>query len=236
MEIASLSVIIAFGAGLLSFASPCVLPLVPAYLGHVAASPSNPGFSRRAVLLNSALFVLGFSAIFTILGASFGLIGGLLAAYTSLLRRVAGVFLVLVGLSLVGVLKLPGANWRLPLSPTASWGHLRSVGVGAAFAIGWTPCVGPILGGILALATTSETALEGAYLLASYSLGLGVPFLLAAAAMGSVSSFFKRWRPYYQTMSVAAGILIIAVGVLIFTNTLVRLNAYFDFFGLSRGI
>jgi cytochrome c-type biogenesis protein len=229
----SLGVVVAFTAGLFSFLSPCVLPLFPSYVSFITGMSVSDltadlgGAARRRVMLHSLAFVLGFSLVFVGLGASFSAAGQFLLDYRDLIRRVGGVLIVLFGLYIAGVFKLGilgrTAQFQLREKPA---GYLGSLAVGITFAIGWTPCVGPILGAILSLAGTSETVQRGIGLLIAYSAGLGVPFLVSAVALGSFLRFFRRYRPFIPVMERGAGVLLVVVGVLVFTNYYVMLNAW----------
>jgi cytochrome c-type biogenesis protein len=229
----SLGVVVALTAGLFSFLSPCVLPLFPSYLSFITgmsvadlAGELGPA-ARRRVLLNALAFVLGFSMVFVALGASFSAVGQILLDHRDWIRRVGGALIVLFGLYIAGVLRIGffgrSAGWQIGEKPT---GYLGSLLVGVTFAVGWTPCVGPILGGILSLASTTETVQRGVGLLIAYSAGLGIPFILSALALGSFLRFFKRYRPYIPVVERAAGVIMVAVGVLVFTNYYVVLNAW----------
>lgn len=237
----NLSLLVAFSAGVVSFLSPCVLPLVPVYIGHLAGSVVlGPGRQRSYMLAlpHSLSFVLGFGAVFVAMGVVVGLLGVYLADYMWLLRKVAGTLLVLFGLYLVGAFKLPFLDYerRLHVQLGGKPGYARSFLVGAAFALGWTPCVGPVLGGILALAWTSASVWHGAYLLSAYSLGLGLPFIAVGVALGSLRPYLTRLNRHLRVVSIVGGLLLIAVGVLVFTNKLILLNNYFDFFNLGKGV
>ena len=225
--------VVAFTAGVFSFLSPCVLPLVPSYISFVAGMSlqelegGKEGKIRRAIFLNAVLFILGFSAVFIALGASFSLLGQLLLGSIDVVRKVAGILIILFGLFIAGILKVPFLmrERRLQLQERPA-GYLGAVLVGAAFGAGWIPCVGPILGSILTLAGTSETAGRGVALLSAYSLGLGVPFLLSALALNGFNRFFQRFRPYMRVVEVSAGFLLVLIGVLLFTGYLTLLNSY----------
>ena len=229
----SLGVVVAFSAGLFSFLSPCVLPLFPSYVSFITGmsvgdlTADLTGAARRRVMLHAIAFVLGFSLVFVSLGASFSVAGQFLLDYRELIRRVGGVLIVLFGLYIAGVFKLGllGRTKQLQLREKPA-GYLGSLAVGITFAIGWTPCVGPILGAILSLAGTAETVQRGIGLLVAYSAGLGLPFLLSAIALGSFLRFFKRYRPFIPVMERAAGALLVVVGVLVFTNYYVVLNSW----------
>lgn len=215
----------AFGAGVVSFLSPCVLPLVPVYLGNLAgASSVAPQASRWPPFLHAVSFVLGFSLVFIGLGASAGLIGATLS--TVLLRKVAGALLIAFGLFLIASRWVPWLNYELRLGrmPGGGTGYLRSILVGAAFSLGWTPCVGPILGGILTLASSSQTAWRGVYLLGAYSLGLGVPFIAAGIALGTAIPIIRWLGRRGYIIAPLSGLVLIVVGILMLAGTLARLS------------
>lgn len=219
------SLLVAFGAGVLSFLSPCVLPLVPVYLGTVCGPEIlEPGAEKKRLPLffHSLSFVIGFSLVFIILGASVGLLGFSLGVNTALVRYISGGLLVAFGLFLLASLKVPWLNYERRLAPStgATTGYLRSLLIGAIFSLAWTPCVGPVLGGILTLAWSSETAWQGAYLLAVYSLGLGLPFLIIGAAFDSIHPLLRRIHRYSTWSYIISGLLLIAVGILILTGKL----------------
>ena len=223
---------LAFLAGLLSFASTCVLPLVPAYVAYMGAAATGTEMTVRQqlkVLGNAALFVAGFATAFIALGASFGLIGADLKAYRPLLLQISGVALVLIGIALLTLGRIPGLMGekrfdiahRLPRAPWASYV------IGLAFAIGWTPCVGPILAAILLRAGSTGTAAQGAVLLAFYPAGLGLPFLIAAGLSGVLTRMLVRVRGAYATLNAVAAVFLIGMGVLIFSNRLTLFNDFF---------
>lgn len=233
MENESLSFAIAFAAGFLSFASPCVLPLVPVYLSYLAGSAVGAGGgapSRGQLLLQAATFVLGFSVVFVALGALAGLVGVSLAPHLPLIRQIGGVLLIVFGLHTAGVLRVSFLlrEWRpgLPLAGRR-FGAATSFVVGMVFAFGWTPCVGPVLGGILTLASTADTALQGAYLLGFYSLGMGVPFLVAGLLAGALVGVLKAVNRYLRVVEVVAGVMLVVLGFLVFTGELERLSGLF---------
>jgi cytochrome c-type biogenesis protein len=228
-----LGVAVAFSAGLFSFLSPCVLPLFPSYLSFVTGmsvadlSADLSTAARRRVMLHSVAFVLGFSVIFVALGASFSAASAFLLEYRDWIRRVGGLLIVVFGLYIAGVLRVGifARTQQLQLREKPA-GYVGSFLVGLTFAIGWTPCVGPILGSILSLAGTSETVRRGVGLLVAYSAGLGLPFLLSAVALGAFLKFFKRYRPFIPVVERFAGVLLVVVGVLVFTNYYLVLNSW----------
>lgn len=221
---APVGVVVAFVAGLFSFVSPCVLPLFPSYITFVTGisleeAKGAEGALRTRILAHSLAFIFGFSAVFIALGAGATLVGGFVQERQELLRRVGGVLIVLFGASIAGIFKIPFLEQEHKL-------HVRKrpvglVGaflVGMAFAAGWTPCIGPILGSIMALALTSEKVGRGVLLLGAYSAGLGIPFLLSSLALGTFLAGFRRFQRYIGPFNVACGIFLMVVGVLIFTN------------------
>jgi len=215
-----ITLLVACGAGILSFLSPCVLPLVPVYLATIAGtsilSSSPPG--RKHVILNTLSFIAGFSVVFILLGASVGLLGAMIPV--RLLNNVAGTLLILFGVFLVAATKLPWLNYekRLSFNQAKGSGYIRSLSIGAIFSLGWIPCVGPVLGGILALASTSQTVWHGIYLLIAYCLGLGIPFLIVSLAIGTISPHLKWLSRHALVTSVISAALLITVGILILTG------------------
>jgi len=226
------SLFAAFIAGILSFISPCVLPLIPGYLSFVsgvtleemrapeASVPITTSDSkrRRAVIMSLA-FVLGFSIVFVALGATATAVGTLLMDHIQLLSKIAGAVIILFGLHMMGVLKIGWLyNEKRVQTNKKPAGFFGAILVGIAFAFGWTPCIGPILSAILLVASTQETIGEGVQLLASYSAGLGVPFIATSLAINQFLAASARIRKHYHTIEVVSGILMVIVGVLIFTN------------------
>lgn len=218
----------AFSAGLLSFLSPCVLPLVPVYLASLAGPEIfQPGLSknRLAIFFHSLSFVIGFSLVFVFMGASAGLLGFAIGPHLELAYQIAGGILIALGLFMLASLKFPQLNYERRLSPLTgnSTGYLRSFIIGAAFPVAWIPCTGPLLGSILVLAGASETAWSGAYLLAIYSLGLGLPFLTVGAAFGIITPLLKAIQRYANIVYIVSGVLLVALGILILTGNLTLL-------------
>ena len=223
----NLSLIVAFGAGLLSFLSPCVLPLVPVYLASLAGPDifMAGAYKKRhiPVFFHSLSFVIGFTTVFVLMGVGVGLAGFAISSHVGVIRQIAGGLLIFFGVFMLASLKIPWLNYEKRLAPSRSTtiSYLRSFLVGAIFSLAWTPCVGPILGGILSLAWSSETAWLGARLLAIYSLGMGIPFLEIGAAFDSVTPLLKRIYRYSTAIYIFGGMLLISVGILILTNKLV---------------
>ena len=244
----------AFGAGLLSVLSPCVMPLMPAYLslisgisvdelreadgdGQDGEGAARPPGLRRRVLLGCAGFIAGFSFVFVLLGASATVIGRVLITWQIepfgipiSAVQIAGAVIVLMGLHLMGVLPIPwlyrDTRFGATLQPRSFLGTFL---VGAAFAFGWSPCVGPILGAILTMAGGRDTVYEGMLLLAVYSAGLGLPFLLAGWSIEFFFKAFQRMRKHFRRVEIVSGTLLVLVGLLVATNRLAALNSYFDF-------
>jgi cytochrome c-type biogenesis protein len=235
MEGQSIGLLVAFAAGLLSFLSPCVLPLVPSYATFITGlsldeltGEGDATRARRAALVHGLLFVAGFTAVFMLLGASATFLGSLFRYASRGLEIAGGVLLSVFGLYLLGLLRLPGANreWRMHLADKPV-GYLGTVLVGVAFGAGWTPCIGPVLGGILTLAATRGTLGEGMGLLAVYSLGLAVPFLLATLLLERFMGGMKRLRPALPWINRISGVLLLGLGVLLLTGWLSMLSATF---------
>jgi len=225
----------AFVAGILSFLSPCVLPLVPGYVSLISGATvedlqSNDRRMLGTVMLHSLTFILGFSVVFIALGAVATGVGQFANQYHNLLAKLAGIIVIIFGLHLTGLLKIKAlyADKRLHdvKGGSSAWG---SFAVGFAFAFGWTPCIGPILATILVFAGAQETVFKGVLLLAIYSLGLAVPFLLTSLGVDRFLGFYSRFRRHLHTVEVISGVLLIVVGVLIFMNNLRLLSGYLAF-------
>lgn len=239
----NVTIALAFAAGLLSFLSPCVLPLVPIYLGYLTGSTLGTAGeddipSRRVTFFHALAFVSGFSALFIVLGASVGLIGYVLLDQIDLLVKVGAVLVIVLGLHLIGVIKIPllYREKRLNMPRGSDPSYLASFGVGTVFAAGWTPCVGPVLAGILVLAGASGTVAQGALLLTVYSFGLGVPFLLTAVLLSTAITQFRRLNRYMRLIEVGSGVLLIVAGVLLFTGNMQVLNGYMNSLFMRMGL
>jgi len=218
----SITFITALGAGILSFLSPCILPLVPVYLANIAGASvlTTDLANRRHILLHTISFIVGFSVVFTALGASLGLLGA--AVPQGVLEKVAGVLLIVFGIFLVAATKVPWLNYekRLDFGKAKGTGYLRSLLIGVIFSLGWIPCVGPILGGILALAASSQTAWQGVYLLLGYCLGLGLPFIAVGLVLGTASRYLRWLSRHAFVTSIVAAVLLITIGILMLTGYL----------------
>ena len=227
--------IAAFVAGLLSFLSPCVLPLVPGYVSLISGAgveelKSQQGQLLRKVMLNSAAFIIGFSIVFITLGALSTEVGQILAQYKSMLARVAGVVIIVFGLHLTGIFQIKAllADTRLHSLKGGSspWGAFV---IGFAFAFGWTPCVGPILALVLGFAAAQDTVIKGILLLAIYSAGLAVPFLLTSLGIERFLKFYNRFKFHMHAVEVASGVLLILLGGLLVLGRFTMIAGYFSF-------
>jgi len=225
----------AFVAGLISFLSPCVLPLVPGYVSLISGVgveqlKMKEGQLFRKVMLNSAAFIIGFSIVFITLGAISTEVGQVLAQYKSLLARVAGAVIILFGLHLTGFLQIKTllADTRLHglKGSSSAWGAFV---IGFAFAFGWTPCVGPILAVVLGFAAAQDTVWKGIFLLAIYSAGLAVPFLLTSLGIERFLKFYNRFKFHMHAVEVASGVLLVALGILLVMGRFTLISGYFSF-------
>jgi cytochrome c-type biogenesis protein len=242
------SIAVAFLAGIVSFASPCCLPLVPVYVSYmVGTTPPGSPSARRVAFRQSLAFVLGFAVVFVALWASVGLVGYLLRDYVGILRQVGGAVLIVMGLHVAGVIRV-SALYRQVTVPTGrivgrsetgdgtvmvqAPSYVRSSLLGVAFAAGWTPCVGPILGGIIGLASLSSSVGQGSVLLLAYAVGLGVPFVLVAVGASAVSERLVWFRRHESGVSMVTGGMLILVGFLMITNLFVKLSGVLPNFGI----
>jgi cytochrome c-type biogenesis protein len=229
-------ILFAFGAGIISFLSPCVLPLVPGYISIISGSSldqlkaSQDSSVFRTVLVNSVMFIVGFSITFILLGASASWIGQVLLSRQRLLAQLAGLVLIVFGVHLLGIIKIKALYQDKRFHNVAKpRGAIGALVIGFAFAFGWTPCIGPILAGILALASTQDSVTQGMSLLAVYSAGLGVPFLLTSLALNRFLAFYSRFKRHFRAVEIASGALVITVGVLIMTGSFTRLASWLSF-------
>jgi cytochrome c-type biogenesis protein len=242
MDPANVSFGLAFLAGLASFVSPCVLSLVPAYVGYLSSravtTSGTTVASRSATLLHGLAFVLGFSVVFVALGAAASAVGTLLFDLQDILVRVGGIVVIVFGLHTMGVIHLPFLDYdtRRQQAPDPRLGYLSSALMGVFFSAGWAPCVGPVLGAVLTMALTSDGVNRGAVLLSAYSLGLGIPFLLAAAGLGNISQVLRRYGRHLRWVSVATGIFLVIIGIMLFTGTMARFATLASFSQVQAGI
>jgi cytochrome c-type biogenesis protein len=224
----NLGVLVALLAGVLSFLSPCVLPLVPSYLGFITGLSAGEMTSRRRVaMVHSILFVAGFSLVFLLLGAGATAVGRFFRFYSDWIARAGGALIVVFGLYLMGVIRIGAFEMekRLHLQ-NKPVGYLGTMLVGVVFGAGWTPCIGPILGGILTLAATEADLQRGMLLLGTYSLGLAIPFLAAAWAADRFFGWFQRFRRYMPWVQRISGAILVLVGLLLVTGKFTRLAAW----------
>lgn len=230
-------IIPSFIAGILTFLAPCTLPLVPGYLGFISGASledlKDPEKSKKArwkIFLNGLFFIIGFSLVFIVLGSLAGFAGRSLVQYRFWLSRIGGIFVIVFGLFMMGVLKLPFLNKERQLHIPSIFERGKSFNsflLGSAFALGWTPCVGPILGSILTLAAVSSTVGQGAVLLSVFSLGLAIPFLIIAIGIGWASQHLNKISKYLNTISFIGGIFLVFLGILLVTNSFAIWISYF---------
>jgi len=240
-SIPQISLIAAFSAGLLSFVSPCVLPLVPSYISYITGlsveqltDASERVKFKKAIVLNSLIFIAGFSSVFIAFGASASLLGQVLITYQDHIRRFGGALIVVFGLYLLGILNLNFLKMEHRFQfRSRPAGYLGSFLIGVAFAAGWTPCVGPVLGSILLYASTTDSLVSGVVLLTSYSLGLGLPLFLTALGVDRFLAYFKQARAYLWGVSTVSGVLLVVVGVMIYANSLTMVTSFLERYGIG---
>jgi len=226
------NVAIAFGAGILSFLSPCVLPLVPAFLVNIAGEAALSGRARARTVAHALAFVLGFSVVFTLLWVAIALVGALAGELVYRLQQAGGVLLVVLGMHMLGLIRIPLLDRRVDLRLEGGTSGLpRSFLIGTAFGVGMTPCVGPYLGAILTMLLGLEIA-SGAVLLLAYALGMGVPFLVIATGLGSAGAAVRALARNIRTVNVVGGVLVIAMGLLLVSGQFTRLAQLFNFLPL----
>jgi len=234
-------IISAFVAGLITFLAPCTLPLVPAYIGFISGvstkdleDPKKAKEARRKIFFNGLSFVIGFSVVFIVFGTLAGLVGQSLTPFRIWFTRIGGILVILFGLFMLGVFKLPflQIEKRIKIPSFLTIGKpTSSLVIGSAFAFGWTPCVGPILGSILLLASAKTTALQGALLLTVFSAGLAIPFLLISIAFSRATKYIEKISKYLKWVSIIGGVFLILLGILLLTNNFSLLVQYgFKFF------
>ena len=220
-------IIIAFGAGLISFLSPCVLPLIPGYISYITGSSLNEIIEKKNVnLLPIILFTLGFSIVFIIFGAASTYLGQVLLKNSNELRIAAGMIIIILSLHIIGIIKLNFLNFEKRFQTKKNTNFISSILIGMAFAFGWTPCIGPILGSILVLAATEENVNMGILLLTFYSLGLAIPFIFAGYLMQKFLLFSKNFRKNINLVSKIGGVILLITGILILSNQLQALGFY----------
>ncbi|MCX5723358.1 MAG: cytochrome c biogenesis CcdA family protein [Nitrospirae bacterium] len=240
-SITNISLLAAFSAGLLSFVSPCVLPLVPSYISYITGlsieqltDATVRSKFKKSIIVNALLFIAGFTAVFVSFGASASFIGQALMTYQDHIRRIGGILIIIFGLYLLGVLNISFLKMEHRFQfRSRPVGYVGSFLIGVAFAAGWTPCVGPVLGTILLYASTTDSMLNGVLLLTSYSLGLGLPLFLTALGVDRFLAYFKQARLYLWGVSTVSGVLLIIVGVMIYANTLTMITSFLEQHGVG---
>ncbi|MDD5072283.1 MAG: cytochrome c biogenesis protein CcdA [Candidatus Omnitrophica bacterium] len=232
----SVSFIAAFVAGLLSFLSPCVLPLIPFYISYITGitfgeltQETLPKKIRFLTAVHSLLFILGFTIVFMLLGLSLTFAGGLVSQHRQAISKIGGIIIIIFGLSISGVINLAFLQKEKKVEvKSRPVGYLGSLLIGATFALGWTPCVGPLLASILLLSSTEKEIMKGAALLFSYSLGLALPFFISSILINDFLSYFKALKKYLRAVSVITGIFLVVVGIMLFTNSFGSLAGWFE--------
>tara|TARA_B100000900_G_scaffold409363_1_gene425169 strand:- start:921 stop:1628 length:708 start_codon:yes stop_codon:yes gene_type:complete len=222
-----IELIIAFGAGLISFLSPCVLPLIPGYISYISGSSLNELLDKKKIDLTPIiLFTVGFSIVFIVFGAASTYLGQVLLQNSYELRIAAGLLIIILSLHIIGIINLKFLNYEKRIQTSTNTNFYSPILIGMAFAFGWTPCIGPILGSILVLAATEESINKGIFLLISYSLGLAIPFILSGYLMQKFLIFSKNFKKNISLVSKVGGIILLITGILILTNQLQALGFY----------
>tara|TARA_Y100000591_G_scaffold169207_1_gene145877 strand:- start:598 stop:1305 length:708 start_codon:yes stop_codon:yes gene_type:complete len=222
-----IELIIAFGAGLISFLSPCVLPLIPGYISYISGSSLNELLEKKKIDLTPIiLFTVGFSIVFIVFGAASTYLGQVLLQNSYELRIAAGLLIIILSLHIIGIINLKFLNYEKRIQTSSNTNFYSPILIGMAFAFGWTPCIGPILGSILVLAATEESINKGIFLLISYSLGLAIPFILSGYLMQKFLIFSKNFKKNISLVSKVGGIILLITGILILTNQLQALGFY----------
>jgi cytochrome c-type biogenesis protein len=241
MDLSLFSITTAFLAGLASFLSPCVLPLVPAYIGYLGGRTAFDGdqkeHNRWTTFSHGLAFVIGFSLVFISLGIAASALGGLLQQATELLEKIGGLIVIIFGIHMTGIWKIPLLQYdtRKQTSPSKNLGYLSSLLMGVFFSAGWSPCVGPVLGAILTLSLNGGSVITGGTLLASYSAGLSIPFLIAALGMGWVTTTLRKYGKALHILEIAMGVILIIVGILLFFGLFETISIYLQRFGTLIG-
>jgi len=218
---------LAFTAGLISFLSPCVLPLIPGYISYISGASLNELLEKKSInLLPIILFSLGFSIVFIIFGATATFLGSVILNNSNELRILAGLIIIIFSLQIMGIINIKVFNYEKRINPEKNMGNFSSILIGMAFGFGWTPCIGPILGSILALASTEESINKGIMLLFFYSLGLAIPFILSGYLIQKFMVFSKNLKSKMNIISKTGGALLLITGLLIITNQLQVLGFY----------
>jgi cytochrome c-type biogenesis protein len=239
MAIANISVWLAFLAGLASFLSPCVLSLVPAYIGYLGGRAAGGENKSRWITLSHGLaFVLGFSVIFIFLGVAASFLGSLLYEVRFWLARIGGLVVIVFGLHMIGVFRIPFLEYdtRIQEMPDPKWGYLSSALMGVFFSAGWSPCVGPVLGAILTMAINGGSVSQGTVLLSSYSLGLAIPFLLAALGIGWVTTLVRKYGKVMRYVEIIMGIIMVIIGLMLMFGIYEMISSRLQFLWIDFGL
>lgn len=242
MEISQISVGLALLAGLASFLSPCVFSLVPAYVGYLGGLSTSSGESGKAnrwlTFSHGLAFVLGFSVVFVLFGVVAAFAGALLFDLRFWLAKIGGIVVIVFGLHMIGVFHLPflAYDTRVQQAPDPKWGYLSSALMGVFFSAGWSPCVGPVLGSILTLAINGGSVSLGATLLSAYSIGLAIPFLIAALGIGWVTTILRKYGKIMRYVEIAMGVILVIIGVMLFTGVFALIAQQGQFFFIDFGI
>jgi cytochrome c-type biogenesis protein len=241
MEITQISIGLALLAGLASFLSPCVFSLVPAYVGYLGgiSAGASTGRSNRWVTFSHGLaFVLGFSVVFVFLGVAAAFAGGLLYDLRFWLAKIGGIVVIIFGLHMIGLFHIPFLTYdtRVQQAPDPQWGYLSSALMGVFFSAGWSPCVGPVLGAILTLAINGGSISLGAILLTAYSIGLAIPFLIAALGIGWVTTILKKYGKTMRYVEITMGVILVIIGVMLFAGVFELIAQQGQFFFFDFGI
>ena len=237
----NISIGLAFLAGLASFLSPCVFSLVPAYIGYLggrAAGGENRPGNRFVTFTHGLAFVLGFSVVFVFLGVAASAFGGLLYDFRNWVTRIGGIVVIVFGLHMTGLFRITLLEYdmRIHDNPDRKWGYISSFLMGVFFSAGWSPCIGPVLGAILTLAIKGSSVALGAKLLTSYSLGLAIPFLIAALGIGWLSGTLGRYGKTMHYVEMGMGVILVIVGLMLLFNLFQRISAYGQFFWIDFGL
>ena len=239
MQIADITLGLAFLAGLASFLSPCVFSLVPAYVGYLggrsAADANDEGFNRWVTFSHGVAFVLGFSTVFILLGVAASALGGLLYDLSTWIAKIGGVIVIIFGLHMIGVFRIPLLEYDLrpQTTPDRQRGYISSAMMGVFFSAGWSPCVGPVLGAILTLALNGGSIIQGVSLLTAYSFGLAIPFLIAALGIGWVTTILRKYGKMMRYVEIAMGIILVIVGLMLILGTFEQISRFGFFVDLG---
>ncbi len=241
MEFTQVTIGLAFLAGLASFLSPCVFSLVPAYIGYLggrAAGGEATEKNRFIILSHGVAFVLGFSLVFITLGVASAALGHLLFDLRYILAKVGGIVVIIFGLHMIGVFRIPFLEYdtRVQTAPDRKWGYLSSLMMGVFFSAGWAPCVGPVLGAILTLSLNGGSVSTGVKLLSAYSMGLAIPFLIAAMGVGWVTLMLRKYGKAMHYIEIGMGIILVILGVMLFAGVFERIAQAGQFFWIDFGL